>query len=84
MHAFDPGTIPQCLPQYFRNDSEGPVKLRKALDNINATKQKQIRICKYIEARSKFIGDRARAAGQSPGERKVQEFCLRGWQPLLC
>lgn len=59
MHAVDAGTVPQCLPKLFRNDSEGPVKLRKALDYIDATNQKQIRLCQLIEARGKFVGDRA-------------------------
>lgn len=77
MHAFDPGTVPQCLPKPFRNDSEGPVKLGKALDYINTTKQRQIRICQFIEARGKLVGDRARTVGQSSGVRKVQEFWLR-------
>jgi hypothetical protein len=75
LHAFDPSIVPQCLPKHFRHDSEGPVKHSKTLDYINATKQKQIRICQFIEARGRFVGDRACTSGQSSG-RRVQEFCL--------
>lgn len=79
MHAFDPGIVPQCLPEPFWHDSaEGTVKHRKALNYINSSKQKQIRICQFIEARGKFVSDRTGAVGQSPGGRKVQEFWLRG------